>query len=224
MVRTEDTGKEFEMAICHAKTISYDGKYKYSMSLAHKLIDRLLKALENITKIKHIASHGSPNDFLISENFPEFLSAKTTKKTGKIAPQVIGQANPNKLCTYLCIEYSSNFDLKAYIYSNYVRLLQLMEHFTFYNKKIVYYNKYTDILQTILKKQDICWNDFKYTWTRSSLQDWKNSNTLKIKYEDKDISLCEVQFHSRSRKNVVLRWYFDNLLEIMCSKFEILKF
>jgi hydroxymethylpyrimidine pyrophosphatase-like HAD family hydrolase len=161
---------------------------------------------------------------VILYNNPEFLSAKTTKKTGKIAPQVIGQANPKNLCMYLSIEYSSNDNLKAYIYSNYVQLLQLMEYFTFYNKKIVYYNKHTDILQTILKKQDIYWNDFKYTWTRSSLQDWENSNTLKIKYKDKDISLCEVQFHSRSRKNVVLRWYFDNLLEIMCSNLEILKF
>ena len=223
MVRTEDTGKEFEMAICHAKNINYDGKYKYSMDLAHKLNKRLLIALNDISKMKHIASHGSPNDFFISENSPEFLSAKTTKKGGKIAPQVIGQAAPYKLCTYLCIDYSSNSDLKTYMYSNYTQLLQMMEHFTFYNKKIIYYNQYTDTLQTISKTQDIIWSDLVYTWTRSR-QSWKNSNTLKVEHEDKYIALCEIQFHSRSRNNVVLRWNFDNLLKIMYRNFKVLKF
>ena len=223
MVRTEDTGKEFEMAICHAKEINYDGKYKYSMDLAHKLNTRLSEALKDITEITHIASRGSPNDFLISHNVPEFLSAKTTKKGGKIAPQVIGQATPHKLCAYLCIDYSSNSNLKTYIYDNYLQLLKIMEHFTFHNKKLIYYNNYTDTLQTIIKTQDINWNEFMYTWTRSR-RSWNNSNTLKVSYENKYVALCEVQFHSRSRNNVVLRWSFDNLLKIMHKNFEVLKF
>ena len=33
VLKTEDTGKMFEMAICYAYGIEYNGKYKYSMEL-----------------------------------------------------------------------------------------------------------------------------------------------------------------------------------------------
>lgn len=43
VLQTEDTGKIFEMAICLAYDIPYDGKYKYSMEIPQKLKLRLSK-------------------------------------------------------------------------------------------------------------------------------------------------------------------------------------
>ena len=43
---TEDTGKIFEMAICLAYGILYDGKYKYSMEMPEKIKPRLTKLVE----------------------------------------------------------------------------------------------------------------------------------------------------------------------------------
>jgi len=45
-LQTEDLGKMFEMAICVAYEIPYDGPYKYSMELSEKLKERLCKLKE----------------------------------------------------------------------------------------------------------------------------------------------------------------------------------
>jgi hypothetical protein len=43
VVKTEDTGKIFEMAICLVYNIPYEGVYKYSLEAATALKQRLLK-------------------------------------------------------------------------------------------------------------------------------------------------------------------------------------
>ena len=59
-LKTEDTGKMFEMAICYAYDIEYNGKYKYSMELSEKLKERLSKLIEvfPISTCIHSAKNG----------------------------------------------------------------------------------------------------------------------------------------------------------------------
>ena len=58
VLQTEDTGKIFEMAICLAYDIPYDGKFKYSMELPNKLKLQLSKLLEIFPMCKHTAKKG----------------------------------------------------------------------------------------------------------------------------------------------------------------------
>ena len=79
MVVTEDLGKIFEMAICLLYEIEFDGQYKYSMSEATKLRERIVKLKTAFPhSIKHTAKNGSQYDFTGLEDETIKLSAKTT--------------------------------------------------------------------------------------------------------------------------------------------------
>jgi len=64
-LQTEDTGKMFEMAICLAYGIPYDGKYKYSMELPEKLKPRLSKLIDIFPKCRHTAKKGGRDMILL---------------------------------------------------------------------------------------------------------------------------------------------------------------
>ena len=100
-VQTEDLGKIFEMGLCLLYNIDYDGKYKYSMEEAHQIKDRIAKLLEVYPhQLVHTAKNGARYDFTGLEDQTVRLSAKTTKKDGKIAPQVVGQPSKKKFCEH----------------------------------------------------------------------------------------------------------------------------
>jgi hypothetical protein len=80
VLQTEDTGKMFEMAICLAYNIPYDGKYNYSMELPEKLKERLSKLLELFPVCIHTAKKGSRYDYTCLTDESKHLSAKSTKK------------------------------------------------------------------------------------------------------------------------------------------------
>ena len=50
------------------------------------------------------------------------------------------------------------------------------------------------------------------TWTYQ--KNWKNSSTLKIIIDETEIALLEFQFHTNSRINMGIRWYYENFLSI----------
>ena len=127
-LQTEDTGKQFEMAICLAFNIPYNGPYKYGMELPEILKPRLSKLTELFPKCIHTAKNGSRYDYTSED---KHLSAKSTKKGGKVAPQVIGQSQPKKFCEIIGIEYTTNSSLKEYIQKNISNILPILVSYTF---------------------------------------------------------------------------------------------
>lgn len=208
---TEDTGKMFEMAICLAYHIDYDGVYKYDIQKAQQLCTRLSKLQDLFPTPKHTARKGARYDFTTEDN--KHLSAKTTKhRGGKVAPQVIGQSQPKKFCDLIGIPYISVASLKEYIQQNVPSVLQLMVQYTF-DCPNIYYNDETKEIQYITLEHEIDWNNFTYIWTRDC-DNWTNSSTLKIQYQNKYIPLGEFQFHTKSRTNMAIRWYYENFIQI----------
>ena len=66
---TEDLGKQFEMAICLLKNISFDGSYKYDLDKPTKIKDKLTKFNDICDKnIKHTAKGGCKFDFTSEDN------------------------------------------------------------------------------------------------------------------------------------------------------------
>lgn len=220
-LKTEDTGKMFEMAICKALNITYNGKYKYDMHLADKLYPRLQKLSILFPKCTHTAKAGSPYDFTSIEEPKVHLSAKTCKKgQAKVAPQVIGQATPEKLCNILQIQYTTDENLKMYIQNNIIKMLQLMTHHTF-NCTNIYFHQQKGTIKLIKLHTPIDWNNYTYNWTRN-WKDWNNSTTCKIVTETKIIPIAEFQLHKKNRTNMAIRFSYDKILEIFKSHFEII--
>ena len=219
-LKTEDTGKMFEMAICLAYGIAYDGKYKYDLDLPRALQPRLAKLPELFPKCTHSAKRGSRYDFTAVDDPTKHLSAKTIKKGGgKVAPQVIGQAQPQKFCEELGIPFTTVADLKNYIQTNITTILpQLVSH-TF-DCPNLYYHQEEDKIWFIQMTKDITWEKMTYEWTKVGA-DWNNSSTLKIKTSRGFTPLVEFQFHSASRTNMAVRWCYDNVLDIFRDNFTV---
>lgn len=205
---TEDTGKRFEMAICMCYGISYDGKFKYDMDGLDPLVKRLSFLKTKMPSLIHTAKGGSLYDFTFGETH---LSAKTTKKGGKVAPQYIGQATPSTFCERLGIPDMDVPKLKEYIQKNVVTLLPTFEHYTF-SSPIVYWDSKKDTLRYITQILPIPWSTFDFSWTQPA-ETWKNSSTLKVG----GISILEIQFHT-TRKNMVIRWNFENVLAMFAQQ------
>lgn len=211
MLRTEDTGKELEMAICMAYGIEYIGKYKYSYEEPKRLSERL-KKLPSMRNIYHSAINQSVFDFMSDDGN---LSAKSTKKTGgKVAPQRIGQCSVEKFCERINVPPLDKNDLKRYIQDNIVSILPIFESNTF-ESSIVYYNKQKDEIRYIQQVKPIDWTHLSFSWTRDS-NEWTNSSTLKVN----DKSIMEIQFHTK-RKNMACRWCFENLLSLFSDHFSV---
>jgi hypothetical protein len=148
------------------------------------------------------------------------LSAKTIKKgSGKVAPQVIGQAQPQKFCEELGIPYTDVPTLKNYIQTNITSILPHLVSHTF-DCPNLYYHQEEDKIWFIQMVKEIDWSRMSYEWTKTG-DDWNNSSTLKIKTSRGFVALVEFQFHSSSRTNMAVRWCYDNLLDIFRDNFSI---
>jgi len=251
-LKTEDTGKQFEMAICLTYGIAYNGNYKYDMELPQKLKIRLSSLVEQklFPMCKHTANKGARYDFTSIENDALHLSAKTTKKgVGMVAPQVIGQPSPQKFCDIVGFTFSDVEKLKYDIQSRITIILPFLVNYTF-DSDTLYYNKDKDSIRYIKMVSPILWDKHTFTWScyasvtgSSATSDttgssasatdsiavadankkiWNNSSTLKIKVEDKYIDLVEFQFHTKSRKNMAIRWFYENVLSIFKDNFNII--
>jgi len=222
-VKTEDTGKEFEMAICLALNIPYDGPYKYGMELPKKLKGRLSEKLPLLLshKMKHTAKRGAQYDYTSTTDETVHLSAKSTKKgIGKVAPQVIGQSQPAKFCKIMEIEFTNLLNLKQYIQENITKILPIMVKYTF-DCPNIYYNHDINKIRYITIKNNIDWNIYAYKWT-CNWNEWNNSSTLKIVLENgTELALAEFQIHSKSRTNMAIRWCYDNVLLYFKDNFNI---
>lgn len=210
ILRTEDTGKMLEMGICLAYNIPYNGPYRYSMDVPQRLKPRLEKLKNYFPMCNHTAGNGARYDYTSVEN--THLSAKSTKKgVGKVAPQVIGQAQPEYFCQVLQIPYSSVPDLKKHIQENIASILPRLSEHTF-DCPNVFYNAEKDTIRYIVLNTPIDWSRYVYQWSRP-YDSWNNSSTLRIQDSGgKFVSLAEFQFHSAGRTNMAIRWCYENFL------------
>lgn len=214
---TEGTGKMFEMAICLANDTPFVSPkgYKYNLEKAEQLRPRLAKLFES-NKYIHTAEKQGRYDFTCIEPLCH-LSAKSNKdKDNGVAVQGIGQRNPKDFCDSLGIPYTTLSDLKQYIQSNIVSILPVLVMHTF-DCPLLYYNERADTIRHITLTTPFEWEKYEYTWSRP-WDNWSNSSTLYIEKE----GLLEIQFHSKSRTNMAVRWRFEKMLNNFKSHFSII--
>ena len=216
---TEDLGKIFEMAICLSYEIEYDGKYKYSLEEADIIKERIYKLKDVFPyKIKHIAKNGNKYDFVSLENEHIHLSAKTTKKDGKVCPQVIGQPSKKKFCEFFGIDLQYNLEqIKEYIQHNVNALLNIYALNTF-DCPVIYYNKHKNVLLFVKLKENINWTNFDITFSHViKNKKWIESSSIIINNN----TIGEFQIHNH-RDCIKFRWSFEKILNLFKDNFEII--
>ncbi len=223
-VVTEDLGKIFEMAICLLYGIHYDGKYKYSLEEAAKLQSRIV-SLRTIFpyELRHTAKNGNQYDFTGTTDESIRLSAKTTKKDGKVCPQVIGQPSRKKFCDVFGldigkIDVSGNMDeVKQFIETNISTMLEIYAQNTF-DCPIIYYNKHKDRLLYVKLKKHIVWSTYNVSFSHIvKNKKWNESSSIAIN----GVTIGEFQVHAH-RDCIKFRWSFEKLLELFSDYFEII--
>jgi hypothetical protein len=242
-LKTEDTGKIFEKAICDAYGISYDGPFQYSQADVDKLTPRLKRLVTDnmFPMCAHTASKGARYDFTAVADFGLHLSAKSNKKKGgKIAPQVVGQATPQKFWEEY-VQFSGGAGaaavpgaatdptdpatLKKYIQENIAAIMPMLWRYTF-DSPIVYYVRDTDQIRFIASGgEQPDWSAFQYTWSRS-YDKWTNSTSLRVVAPGGgdgggDTTIMEFQFHTKSRQNMAVRWAIDKVLQVFAGHFKV---
>ena len=221
VLQTEDTGKIFEMAICLAYGIPYDGPFKYSMQEAQRLQARLVKLTELFPMCRHSARKGARHDFTCATDETKHLSAKSTKKgVGKVAPQVLGQSQPDTFCEAMGVEFTTIPALKQYIQTNITSILPILVGYTF-DCPTVFYHKEKDTVRYISLQSPIEWSTYQFKWT-CDWTTWNNSTTLKVVIGEKEIALLEFQIHSKNRTNMAIRWCYENFLTIFNDHLSII--
>jgi hypothetical protein len=169
-------------------------------------------------KLKHIAQNGNQYDFVTLSDNKIYLSAKTTKKNGKICPQVIGQPSKKKFCEYFNIDKSYTLsEIKTYIENNVVNLLKIYALNTF-DCPIIYYNKDKNLLLFIKLIIPIVWTDNIITFShiiKNKL--WNESSCISIN----NINIGEFQIHNH-RDCIKFRWSFEKLLHMFKDNFDII--
>jgi hypothetical protein len=216
---TEDLGKIFEMAICLLYEIEYDGKYKYSLEEANIIKERIYQLTHVFPyKIKHIAKNGNKYDFVSLENGAINLSAKTTKKNGKVCPQVIGQPSKKKFCEFFGIDLLYNLEqIKQYIEDNVKTMLNIYTLNTF-DCPVVYYNKHTNLLLFVKLKENINWTNYDITFSHIiKNKKWNESSSIIINNN----TIGEFQMHNH-RDCIKFRWSFEKMLHLFKDNFEII--
>ena len=235
-LKTEDTGKIFEKAICDAYGIPYDGPFKYSQADVDMLTPRLKRLVtDNLFPMcAHTASKGARYDFtsVAGESGGEVLhlSAKSNKKKGgKVAPQVVGQPMPQKFWEE-CVKFSNcsnengvpdTATLKKYIQENIAAIMPMLWRYTF-DSPIVYYVRDTSEIRFIAPGGDAPdWSSFQYTWS-CPYDKWNQSSLLRIVGPgNKEESIMEFQFHTKSRQNMAIRWCIDKVLQVFAGHFKV---
>jgi hypothetical protein len=217
-VQTEDLGKIFEMGLCLLYNTDYDGKYKYTMEEAQQIKERIVKLLEVYPhQLIHTAKNGARYDFTGLEDENIRLSAKTTKKDGKIAPQVVGQPSKKKFCQHFGVPDDTPIDeIKHYIVQNVTNMLSIYEEFTF-DCPTIYYNKKSDKLMFIKKVAPIQWPSLVVEFSHIKKNKvWGESSCISID----GVTIGEFQIHNH-RDCIKFRWAFEKLLAKWPECFEI---
>jgi hypothetical protein len=217
-VLTEDLGKIFEKGVCLLYGIEYDGKYKYSVEEAQKITARIVKLKDVFPhNLTHSAKNGSQYDFTGADDAAIRLSAKTTKKDGKVCPQVIGQPSRKKFCDFFGLDQVLTLEqIKQNIQENLAQMLAIYFKTTF-DCPIVYYNKKKDLLLFIKTLTEIDWTQCVIEFSHIKKNKvWGESSTISINNK----TIGEFQVHNH-RDCIKFRWAFENLIEIFKAHFEI---
>ncbi len=235
MLNNEQIGISVEISISDVFNINLSDKYRCRgvptiVNTVKPIINNIFVE-NNIPKpTKHVAENQNSIDFILQNN--KTLSVKTNKqKLGKAAPQKIGQASSNTWFTILAERLGIAYIPTAYpekvklfkiialtridellsIYWEYMFDCDFLIHFFNIVDKIdnpTFEPKYIVIKKTCSP----IWDPTKITFTKATVSEWNESNTVKYEYEG--VTIGEFQVHN-NRDNFKFRFNMMGIYKLM---------
>lgn len=235
MLNTEQIGVSAEISIADIFNISIESKYRNRG--VETIVDSIKPVVADIFKenkipspIQHVAENQNKIDFILKGN--KTLSVKTNKqKLGKAAPQKIGQASSNTwfsiLAERLGIAYIptaypekvklfkiialTRIEELLYIYWEYMFDCDFLIHiFNIVDAS----DKPTNSPKYIVMKKSSSpiWDPAKISFTKTTVSEWNESNTVKYEYDG--VAIGEFQVHN-NRDNFKFRFNIAGIFKLM---------
>jgi hypothetical protein len=234
-LNNEQIGVSAEVAIADCFDISVNSEYRQRGVI--NIINSITPIIADIFNsnniphpIKHIAEQQNVVDFILAEN--KTLSVKTNKqKLGKAAPQKIGQASSNTWfaalaerldIAYIPTAYADKVKLfKDIALMRIEELLAVYWEYMFDCDFLIHIYGVVDSNDTptnnpeyiVTKKASSpIWDKTKIAFTRPTISEWKESNT--VKYECDGVAIGEFQVHN-NRDNFKFRFNMAGIIKLM---------
>lgn len=222
----ETFGMSVEKAICEIYQLenNIDNK-RTDKNIVDELKNKLKTYLDekNIKMIEYVGGCGNKDDFLLDDG--KTLQVKSNYgSSDKVCPPKIGQCTKRTFINNIVRQINKNIEIddekkiKKFIMENDKQILKLYieAYYTsdliLYIKKLKNKNYFITIYDKINFNDEIL-NDCIITFTKS-LENWKESCTMKIKYNEKDYSIGKYQIHSH-RDGVKFRFNRNNFHNLM---------
>ncbi len=235
MLNNEQIGVSAEVAIADIFNISVNDQYRNRGVLdITNTIKPIIADIFNTNNIpspvKHVAENQNNIDFILQNN--KTLSVKTNKqKLGKAAPQKIGQASSNTWYALLAEKLSIAYIPTAY--PEKVKLFKIIALTRIEELLGIYWEHMFDcdfLVQifnvvdsndtptgnpkfiVIKKTSSPIWDPTKITFTKTTIAEWNESNTVKYEYDG--VVIGEFQVHN-NRDNFKFRFNMAGIYKLM---------
>ena len=235
MLNNEQVGVSAEIAIADVFKIIINDQYRNRgvqelTNTIKPMVAGIFKINRIPSPVRHTAENQNTVDFRLEGN--KTLSVKTNKqKLGKAAPQKIGQASSNTWYSILAERLGIAYIPTAYpekvklfkiialtrieellgIYWEYMFDCDFLVHIF----NIVYSNDFptADPKYIVVKKTSTpIWDPRKITFTKMTVAEWNESNTVKYEYDG--IAIGEFQVHN-NRDNFKFRFNMAGIYRLM---------
>lgn len=222
----ETFGMTAEKTICDIFDLDYseDLRARSSLLIQEEITPVIEEAFKELpVPLKHTGSQKGTRgnqskcsyDFLLEGK--KTLSVKTN--TGKkICPPEVGQ--PSAATCYLYFghfteaEYIDDVIFKEIVLKNIDEMMPIYLEHLFDSDYLLWIRKVKNYYEQIILEKDFVdgffWEEKQFSFTRNSVEEWNESNTLKYK----GISIGEFQVHS-NRNSYKFRFIMNNLIAVI---------
>lgn len=212
----EQTGMWTEKILCDILKINFNSKrdyinlLNYPLKLSKDIGVTIIPILDKLQINKHVGNINESFDFLTITG--EHVSLKTNTNGFKVCPQIIGQTTLHKLNQYFGTEFNKE-QFKEYIMTNSLNILNHYLSNTFVCKHLINIKYDTGKIYYFCKDLPPVLHNTEFEFT-NTLLNWNESNTVKIKINDKFFSLAEFQIHN-NRNCIKCRFNFDTIIKLI---------
>ena len=214
---TEELGILVEKAMCNIMNVPFNTKRKYQ-SLPDDVYDDInttvgpeLKRM----KMNHTGNMNMKYDFADGD---KTMSVKTIMSGNKICPQSIGQSSFRSFNNKTGLNLSTKDDFKKYFMDNKSDMLQKYLYYCICCDRMIVYKFHSGLIYIIDKCGEVEFSsDFKFS-TSKTILDWNESNTVYVEYDDKRLTLGEIQIHNK-RDCIKFRFNVDTLVDMIRNKY-----
>lgn len=236
-MNNEQIGISAEIAIADFFNVPISNSYRLrgiprAAESFSNVIERAFEENDIPNPIKHVAERQSDVDFLLEQN--KTLSVKTNKQgLGKAAPQRIGQASSKTWFSLVAPKLRvavtpSTYQEKVKLFKTLVfsRIDELLEIYWQNMFDCDYLIQFYDVVDRndnltlnpkaiVMKKhKSPYWDKSKIHFTKQSILEWNESNT--VKYGINGISIGEFQVHN-NRDNFKFRFNMAGIESVLMS-------